>query len=462
MSMLSVTENKLKQSTKTTKIVYHQQKQLSVLIGVGLAVLLLLIWQGQKLALAQSKTTQSVVFADLGEAALKKGNYKEAYQNLKKGWEIEPTQQLQQAILEFPNSQLKFLHFENNYPITFATFSLDGKTFVSGSASGELNLWTLDGQLINQYYHNAPIIKAGFSHDNKWLYSLGKDHEVNIWQSHHKAVFNFPDKTEVFGIDFRSDGKEMLTGVHDKTIKRWKLDPKDPYAKPKILRHKTFLSQAVYLPKSKDIISTTIDGYLYFWKNGEALDSVVDIHKGNVTHLEVIDTLIITASLDSTVKGWSSASYRLLFDVSLSSGVLKANYLKNNGKLLVLEKNSKVAKLLNKNGKIMATFKHPMVINNVFYHETLDAVVTSDVGGTIKVWSLKGKEKQRLFYQAFDNQLFLNNTFHLLSVGHDNNACLWSLEKPVLESDSVLTASEVLKFYDFLENKADHQFFVEE
>ena len=123
-------------------------------------------------------------------------------------------------------------HRERIWPVAF---SRNGKRIASGSDDGTIRIWDAEtGKVVGELLgHTGVVNSVAFSPDGKLLVS-SSDRTAQIWDvvTGKPAREPFRGDTAVVSVEFSSDGKHVVSGLVDRTLRKWDVDKRDSVGKP--------------------------------------------------------------------------------------------------------------------------------------------------------------------------------------------------------------------------------------
>ena len=117
----------------------------------------------------------------------------------------------------------KILESKDQDWITSVTFSPDGQLIAGGDKRGNLNIWKIDGTLVNRSQeHREAITALKFSPNGQLLVSASRDGSLKLWNNGGKLLQNLlGHQLAVKSVDFQQDGTIFASGGEDGTIRFW-------------------------------------------------------------------------------------------------------------------------------------------------------------------------------------------------------------------------------------------------
>ena len=113
-------------------------------------------------------------------------------------------------------------------PVSILNFSPDGKTLVSGSGNGTIKLWNVETgkEIRTRQGHDSPVGSVNFSPDGKTLVSGSWDRTIKLWNVETgKEIRTLKGHYyPVRSVNFSPDGKTLVSGSDDGTIKLWNVE----------------------------------------------------------------------------------------------------------------------------------------------------------------------------------------------------------------------------------------------
>ena len=170
---------------------------------------------------------------------------------------------------ETPQVEAMFFH---GGPVTFATFSPDGRRLVTTSEDQTACLWdaSTGKRLMEPLRHNAAVYYAAFSPDGKLLVTCADDGTAQVWNSRTgqplgnalQCTSAWYRRPMVPGVDFRRDGRAIITRV-GKGAQIW-----DPQTGEKIgepFQHSKTVTQAMFSPDGQSVMTASDDSTARIW-----------------------------------------------------------------------------------------------------------------------------------------------------------------------------------------------------
>jgi len=117
--------------------------------------------------------------------------------------------------------------YEQANTITDASFSADGRLFVTASAAGTAQVHQAsDGRRVGLLRHDGPVNAAVFNADASRVVTAGDDRLARIWTTRGRLERSLAGHTEaVLAARFSSDGTRVLTASDDGSARIWMTRP---------------------------------------------------------------------------------------------------------------------------------------------------------------------------------------------------------------------------------------------
>ncbi len=165
---------------------------------------------------------------------------------------------------------------------TAASFSTDGKKFVSGNDDGIIRIWDAQtGEQIGEPIigHEAPVNSVSFSPDGKKIVSGSADGTIRIWDAQigkpiGEAITGY--MLAVKSVSFSPDGKKLVSGNDDGTIRIWDAQTGKQIGEP-IIGHEAPVNTVSFSPDGKKIVSGSDDGNIRIWNLQNYLCTIIKV-----------------------------------------------------------------------------------------------------------------------------------------------------------------------------------------
>ncbi|KAJ4562208.1 hypothetical protein HRR90_004996 [Exophiala dermatitidis] len=191
---------------------------------------------------------------------------------------------------------------------------------ISGSADGDVRFWTLDGQSLGALKPNcrgiecialdplssadSPVVTFSTSKQEIFFFTLPESTSIKPEKLKLSPPVIVHD-TGVYKIHFDEDG-DIWTASADKTAKH--LSRNDQWAVDTILAHPDFVKDVVTHDAYGWVITACRDEEVRVWnKSTGQLHHVFTGHFEEVTRLCLTGDLLISVSIDATLRRWSLA-----------------------------------------------------------------------------------------------------------------------------------------------------------
>jgi eukaryotic-like serine/threonine-protein kinase len=150
-------------------------------------------------------------------------------------------------------------------PVRHVAFSPDGRTIVTGSRDGTIELRTTEGKAVGQpLRHQGPVRHLLFSPDGKTLASASNDHTARLWNvvSATPACEPLRHKAEVRTLAFSPDGARLITGGDD-AARLWHVASGQPVGD--VLPHQASVRAVAFSPDGLMVLTAGNDCTARLW-----------------------------------------------------------------------------------------------------------------------------------------------------------------------------------------------------
>jgi WD40 repeat protein len=194
------------------------------------------------------------------------------------------------------------------------TFSPDGKSIASGTASGAVQIWNASrlSNIATIRGHHGQVTSIAFSSDGSQIVSGSWDGTVRIRPvaPSEEQLAPIPGHDErVSQVVFSSDGSRLVSGSDDKTVRIW--DGLTCEELAVLHGHEDVVYTVACSPDGARVISGSRDDTVRVW---DALDfEEIAVLKGHCNNVNFVTfapdgAMIASCSFDHTVRLWSSST----------------------------------------------------------------------------------------------------------------------------------------------------------
>ncbi|MEM6590658.1 MAG: AAA-like domain-containing protein [Cyanobacteria bacterium P01_C01_bin.73] len=110
-------------------------------------------------------------------------------------------------------------------------FSPDDELMASGDLDGNLRLWDMQGNLVNEFsdFHEGAVVAIAFTAQGRRIVSLGQNGIIKLWQRDGQLLKESETTTnfEVLSASFSTDGQTVVASLADGSIATRSLDDQD-------------------------------------------------------------------------------------------------------------------------------------------------------------------------------------------------------------------------------------------
>jgi predicted NACHT family NTPase/disulfide oxidoreductase YuzD len=194
-------------------------------------------------------------------------------------------------------------------PVSILNFSPDGKTLVSGSGDNTIKLWNVEtGKEIRTLQrHDNDVWSVSFSPDGKTLVSSG-DGTIKLWNVETGELIRTLKGHDDFvtSVNFSSDGKTLVSGSRDGTIKLWNVETGQEIRT--LQGHDSVVEDVNFSPDGKTLVSFSSDNTIKLWnvETGNVIRTLQG-HDNSVTSVNFSPDgkTLVSGSDDNTIKLWN-------------------------------------------------------------------------------------------------------------------------------------------------------------
>eukprot|EP01060_Flectonema_neradi_P005806 TRINITY_DN1388_c0_g4_i1.p1 TRINITY_DN1388_c0_g4~~TRINITY_DN1388_c0_g4_i1.p1 ORF type:complete len:624 (+),score=124.65 TRINITY_DN1388_c0_g4_i1:52-1923(+) len=186
-------------------------------------------------------------------------------------------------------------------------YSPDAKYIASASCDQVCRVWNTDTQqsIYSLTGHTGPVFSCTFSNNGRHIATGSDDDTVRTWDWRsllETAVFKGHSMT-VWSTNFSHDDKYLLSASMDHQIILWDIRMRKQLRVMK--GHQTPIHHAVFAKNSNYIVSCARDWTVMVWDTQSGLlKNTLNGHGGTVYHTAYHDDILMSCSLDETVKLW--------------------------------------------------------------------------------------------------------------------------------------------------------------
>jgi WD40 repeat protein len=348
--------------------------------------------------------------------------------------------------------------------VTRVLFSPDSKTIASAGTDGTVKLWDKSGKLRQTLQaHRSSVGNIAFSPDGKTIASVGdinrqdarmEDNTVKLWDNSGNLLHVFQGYQglggKTSGLAFSPDSQTIAAsglGV----VNLWGISGNLLHT---LRGHQEVVSNVLFSPDGKTIISGGVDGTVRFWDiSGKLLNIIKDPdHESKAKEKSVNlaqgskilqkfnrinwisdvkfspdGQIIAIVSRDKFVRIFS-ASGKLLHTLQNQQGEVKNVVFSPDGKIIASARGDKNIKLWDNTGKLINTLSgHQSSVSALAFSPDGTNIVSSSTDGTIRLWDTSGKTLKIFLGHNGDvlDLAFSPDGHSIVSGGADGTIRLW-------------------------------------
>ena len=280
-----------------------------------------------------------------------------------------------------------------------ASFNAAGDRILTASDDHTARLWDRQGgEIAVLEGHTAPVITASFSRDGSLILTAGDDRTARLWdaQGHMREILRHVEYLTSAAIS--SDDRRVITIGVGNQAQLWDIAGLRPDLGPDVgageareiatLRHKAYITSAVFSPDSRYLLTTSKDGTARLWDADGTLLAVLEGHtqRVNIGIFDAAGTHILTAADDYTARIWDLEG-RPLAVLKGHTSPIKAIAIDLAGGRIVTGSAGGTARVWDDQGQWLVTLEgHAGAINSVAVDRSGSYILTAGQDGTARIW----------------------------------------------------------------------------
>ncbi len=286
---------------------------------------------------------------------------------------------VERTLLEADNEkvrkQFNDIYYNYNFHKTVAewefkskttTISYDEKYVLSGSFTGAVTMYSIEGKQLNSFFgHSSPISGLAFASDNSFFVSSAEIPQIIIWDFNGKQLKTIKPRFKIITMKLSPDNKTIVAGLIDNTIRFY-----DVQTGNETLVIETHTGQVRDLEFSADgskLMSGSDDMTACLWDmTGKKLAEM----KGSQDAVKAVaisptGNLFATASADNLIRFWDNSG-KMLNQSGIINDVSDIDFSTDGNSLVINSLNTIV--LLNKAGvKLQSFLGHAALVSYVHF-----------------------------------------------------------------------------------------------
>ncbi|MEH2082754.1 MAG: WD40 repeat domain-containing protein [Nostoc sp.] len=180
--------------------------------------------------------------------------------------------------------------------------------------------------------HTNVIYDLSFSPDSKKIATASWDGTIKIWDTstgnEQETLENLGSQDKVYSLDFNVDGTKLASsGYKDGSVKVWDLNTRTSKV---IVQHQKPATFVRFSPDGQIIASSSNDGIIQLWKEGQVLTSI-KAHEKYISGIAFSPNgkILASASEDKTIKLWQIDGRQMKILVEHKGGVNEISFSPN-------------------------------------------------------------------------------------------------------------------------------------
>ncbi|NET45442.1 WD40 repeat domain-containing protein [Okeania sp. SIO2B3] len=319
--------------------------------------------------------------------------------------------------------------------VNSVSFTPNGKVLVSASGDSTVRLWDLSPRpFLN---HNGTIVDLDFILDGKEIVTISnvsqnetdKKKVIRLWDLQKQQFSEFANQEKYRRVSVSPDGTKIVTTNDDKTVQIWN---KKGILLKTLTEHTERVFDVNFSPDSKLFATTSYDKTVKIWREDGTLINTLTGHSDRVLAVSFSPDgkRIATGGGDRTIKLWTTEGKFLTTLVGHNDWILDIKF-SSDGQLIATASHDQTIKIWNLQGELIKTLKgHTNTVNSIDFSSDGELIVSGSEDNTIKLWSREGD----LLTTVNQHQggvrkvAFSPDGKSIVSGGGDGIIILWSLD----------------------------------
>ena len=270
------------------------------------------------------------------------------------------------------------------------TFSLDGKSLVTGSPEGVIFWDTRSGTSDPLFTIQGAVGKVRFSPDGTRLATVNNS-VVRLWDARTgRELFTLSGHTGwVMDIAISPDGKSLASASLDGTVKIWSLEPGQ-----EVVSMAGSGVRTAYSPNGKWLAQETADGDLQLWNAQSGVKGLS--LRGNGTGIlgfafSPNGTRIVAGGIDKTAKVWNVETGELLLTLTGHENIIRDVAYSRDGTRIATVGFDNTARIWDaaSGQELMKLAGHQGLVTGVAFNADGSRLATASVDQTAKIWDVR-------------------------------------------------------------------------
>jgi WD40 repeat protein len=251
-----------------------------------------------------------------------------------------------------------------------------------------VKLWNRNGALLRSLPHNSTVLHVAFSADSQQVVTGSLDGLVQVWQIDGTVVQRISAHNgPVWGVAVSPlKGKDRLiaSSSGDRTVKLWQPDG----TLVATMTTPAPIWNVAFSPDGQVIAGAVLDGKVRLWSNQGELLQLLEGHQAPVWDVAFCPQhdRLVSVSSDNTAKIWQ-ANGQLLHTLQASDASLNGVACSNNGKFVATAGQDHLINIWTTDGTFLRTLRgHEAAVRNLaFYPDSIELASVSE-DSTVKIW----------------------------------------------------------------------------
>ncbi|MDX1912485.1 MAG: WD40 repeat domain-containing protein, partial [Saprospiraceae bacterium] len=264
----------------------------------------------------------------------------------------------------------------------------DNRCILTASSDKTARLWTMDGDLLQIFEgHTKEVMTARFSPDGRHVLTASKDNTIRIWtiEGEPVRIISGPPG-QFFSAWYSPAGDRIITSSSDKTARVWDLEGNLLLT---LEGHKESVVSAQFFADGKRMLTASIDDTIRIWDETGALQKTIATYPVYRAGLSPDESFIVVAHKDGRARFFNLEGKLIQHFIGHNFWVSSAR-LSPGGEVLVTASLDKTVKVWDaKSGLCYLTLEgHGGAVYDACFFPNEHRVISCSQDQTARIWDL--------------------------------------------------------------------------